>query len=113
MPSCYACFECVDFLNFLFSQSINVKRFRVDIQHLSLEGVEGSEDYQHIVGLGKHLCGSASDLALRCLCQHPGMQVVGVVLALCCHHRCVWDSYCGLEVLQPSISGAVTIVGSF
>ncbi|XP_045102938.1 tRNA:m(4)X modification enzyme TRM13 homolog isoform X2 [Portunus trituberculatus] len=83
-----------------YNQSINVKRFRVDIQHLSLEGVEGSEDYQHIVGLGKHLCGSASDLALRCLCQHPGMQVVGVVLALCCHHRCVWDSYCGLEVLQ-------------
>ncbi|XP_063874980.1 tRNA:m(4)X modification enzyme TRM13 homolog isoform X2 [Scylla paramamosain] len=83
-----------------YNHNINVKRIRVDIQHLNLEGVEGIGGYRHIVGLGKHLCGSASDLALRCLCQHPGTEVAGVVLALCCHHRCVWDSYCGLEVLQ-------------
>lgn len=83
-----------------YNQNINVKRIRVDIQHLNLQGVEGIEGYRHIVGLGKHLCGSASDLALRCLCQHPGTEVAGVVLALCCHHRCVWESYCGLEVLQ-------------
>ena len=51
---------CVLIINFLFSQKINLTRIRVDIQHLNLEGVEGIEDYQHIVGFGKHLCGAAS-----------------------------------------------------
>ncbi|KAG0729018.1 tRNA:m(4)X modification enzyme TRM13 [Chionoecetes opilio] len=82
------------------NQEINLKRIRADIEHLSLAGVEGLGDYDSIVGLGKHLCGAASDLALRCLCQHPGTAVAGAVLALCCHHRCAWESYCGLEVLQ-------------
>lgn len=83
-----------------YNDKINVKRIRVDIQHLNLEGVEGIDNYRHIVGFGKHLCGSAADMALRCLCQYQGPGVEGAVLALCCHHRCTWDSYCGLEALQ-------------
>lgn len=63
-PSCVASIECVDFLDFFYSQNINVKRIRVDIQHLNLQGVEGIEGYQHIVGLGKHLCGSASGMSV-------------------------------------------------
>lgn len=43
------------------------------------------------------------DMALRCLCQYQGPGVEGSVLALCCHHRCTWDSYCGLEALKVCV----------
>uniref|UniRef100_A0A1I8IH77 tRNA:m(4)X modification enzyme TRM13 n=2 Tax=Macrostomum lignano TaxID=282301 RepID=A0A1I8IH77_9PLAT len=80
-----------------------------------------------VTALGKHLCGAATDLALRCLAgldadaednnsgshgcsdskrariagqlaeadRSAGVGPVGGVIALCCHHRCLWSAYVG------------------
>jgi len=62
---------------------------------------------QSITGISKHLCGPATDLAINCVCnfahKHSNQSssatqaVVGVAFALCCHHRLVWDEYCGKD----------------
>ena len=44
------------------------------------------------MALSKHLCGCATDLALRCL-ANSGLPVNGLSIACCCHHRCEWNSY--------------------
>ena len=68
-----------------------------------------------IVCTGKHLCGAATDLMLRCIMVHKPIPkehsseeemkfyrsfIKGVSLALCCHHRCEWRSYVGREFIQ-------------
>ncbi|KAJ4459909.1 putative tRNA guanosine-2'-O-methyltransferase [Paratrimastix pyriformis] len=55
-----------------------------------------------VVGIGKHLCGGATDMALRALvqtlpaaptqsCCRSG-SLAGVAIATCCHHLCTWAS---------------------
>lgn len=39
--------------------------------------------------VGKHVCGVATDLMLRCV--SPECRSLGV--ALCCHHLCTWADY--------------------
>ena len=68
------------------------------------------------VGVGKHLCGAASDFALRSLLAappsgtHAGSAAAhatprrraecrGVCLATCCHFRCTWKAYVGKRAL--------------
>ena len=35
----------------------------------------------------------------------PGFQLKGIMIALCCHHRCVWSSYVGKQfMLQQGFS---------
>ncbi|XP_006643152.2 tRNA:m(4)X modification enzyme TRM13 homolog [Lepisosteus oculatus] len=107
-------------------------RLQVDIQHLCLNKVPFLQEKKlPVVGVGKHLCGVATDLALRCLvesCCSSGdleeagppqkrlksdpsdaesvggssesstpLQVSGLAIALCCHHRCNWRHYVGRE----------------
>ncbi|XP_050951217.1 tRNA:m(4)X modification enzyme TRM13 homolog [Labeo rohita] len=46
-------------------------RLQVDIQHLDLRKVPLlREKGLPVIGVGKHLCGAATDLALRCLFEH-------------------------------------------
>ncbi|KAL2089291.1 hypothetical protein ACEWY4_013979 [Coilia grayii] len=46
------------------------ERMQVDIQHLDLSKVPLLQEKRlPVVGVGKHLCGSATDLALRCLLE--------------------------------------------
>lgn len=65
------------------------------------------------VSFSKHLCGAATDLTLACLSRyhkdlrlsfHDENQVIqgtdGILVALCCHHRCTFDSYINLDYLQ-------------
>ncbi|KAM7161752.1 tRNA:m(4)X modification enzyme TRM13 homolog isoform 4-T4 [Macrochelys suwanniensis] len=114
------------------------ERLQVDIQHLCLNKVPILErEKLPVVGIGKHLCGAATDLALRCLVESYATQyderneesspkrfksdktdtafnnstdersgknvsenwkpVAGIVIALCCHHRCQWKHYVGRE----------------
>uniref|UniRef100_A0A182FWE6 tRNA:m(4)X modification enzyme TRM13 n=1 Tax=Anopheles albimanus TaxID=7167 RepID=A0A182FWE6_ANOAL len=78
-----------------------VRRIRADIADLVLEKVDGLSGRQ-VIGIGKHLCGGATDLALRCLvrCQQDGaVSVRGGLFALCCHHRCDWRSFVGKPFL--------------
>ncbi|XP_053179081.1 tRNA:m(4)X modification enzyme TRM13 homolog [Scomber japonicus] len=47
-------------------------RLQVDIQHLDLSRVPQLRQKKlPLVGVGKHLCGAATDLALRCLLETP------------------------------------------
>ncbi|KAK3612674.1 hypothetical protein CHS0354_042200 [Potamilus streckersoni] len=91
-----------------------MERIRIDIENLNLGNLLSLKQIEKaVVAFGKHLCGSATDLALRCIMEtlptcidgkeshnklakpssprNPG----GVVIALCCHHRCTWQAYVG------------------
>ncbi|KAK3288561.1 hypothetical protein CYMTET_3968 [Cymbomonas tetramitiformis] len=50
-----------------------------------------------VAAISKHLCGVATDLALRCLdgYQARGGKVQGVAIALCCHGACHYEDYVG------------------
>uniref|UniRef100_A0A3P8UKQ9 tRNA:m(4)X modification enzyme TRM13 n=1 Tax=Cynoglossus semilaevis TaxID=244447 RepID=A0A3P8UKQ9_CYNSE len=96
---------------------VEFERLQVDIQHLDLSKVPLLQTKKlPLVGVGKHLCGAATDLALRCLLERPGHEeeseprhkrmrtmdpgcgsVLGLAVALCCHHRCEWRHYVGQE----------------
>ncbi|XP_062353858.1 tRNA:m(4)X modification enzyme TRM13 homolog isoform X1 [Cinclus cinclus] len=121
------------------------ERLQVDIQHLCLNKVPILEKKRlPVVGIGKHLCGAATDLALRCLVEsyttccdgedeEPAPKrcraaqtevaphkpagnasttedhkpVAGIVIALCCHHKCDWTHYVGREFFKSVGLGPV------
>ncbi|KFQ17321.1 tRNA:m(4)X modification enzyme TRM13, partial [Merops nubicus] len=121
------------------------ERLQVDIQHLCLKRVPILEKKKlPVVGIGKHLCGAATDLALRCLVEsytaccdgeneEPAPKrsrtdtaeaasnnsadnesskedckpVAGIVIALCCHHKCDWKHYVGREFFKSVGLGPV------
>ncbi|XP_039623218.1 tRNA:m(4)X modification enzyme TRM13 homolog isoform X1 [Polypterus senegalus] len=111
------------------------ERLQVDIQHLCLSKVPLLvKERLPVIGIGKHLCGAATDLALRCLLRdchvaagepspkrtrrdcgctdppspatQPEQCVSGVAIALCCHHRCDWKHYVGQEFFKSRGLGA-------
>lgn len=123
------------------------ERLQIDIQHLCLNKIPVlREGNLPVVGIGKHLCGVATDLALRCLLEtyaasyeerneeplakrikndkigkevntlakeenekdvpEKRTPVAGVVIALCCHHRCDWRHYVGKEYFRALGLGA-------
>nr|XP_060629987.1 tRNA:m(4)X modification enzyme TRM13 homolog [Anolis sagrei ordinatus] len=122
------------------------ERLQVDIQHLCLNKVPVLAKGQlPVVGIGKHVCGAATDLALRCLvetyakhcddkeedpapkrlktdetsettfcpdetCTNSVSEnwspMAGIVIALCCHHRCDWKHYVGQEFFTAAGLGA-------
>lgn len=115
------------------------ERLQIDIRDFNLAQYTPHQDVQPnlqdtraaatfqkpVVGISKHLCGVATDLALRCLvnyhhhCQRqqpPGTEiddsychpcvaqpveeacssgVRGIAIALCCHGLCEWEDYVG------------------
>ncbi|KAM8780183.1 tRNA:m(4)X modification enzyme TRM13 homolog isoform 3-T3 [Rhynchonycteris naso] len=124
------------------------ERLQIDIQHLCLNKIPVlSREKLPVVGIGKHLCGAATDLALRCLVETYGASfeerneepsakrmknnktdeemntmaqegsgnnipekwtpVAGIVIALCCHHRCDWRHYVGRDYFRARGLGAV------
>ncbi|XP_029802315.1 tRNA:m(4)X modification enzyme TRM13 homolog isoform X2 [Suricata suricatta] len=124
------------------------ERLQIDIQHLCLNKIPLlSKEKLPVVGIGKHLCGVATDLALRCLVEtyassgeerneeplakrrkndktdkeintlpkegneknvpEKWTPVAGIVIALCCHHRCDWRHYVGKEYFRALGLGAV------
>ncbi|XP_077500282.1 tRNA:m(4)X modification enzyme TRM13 homolog isoform X2 [Amblyomma americanum] len=85
----------------------DIRRLQVDIQHLCLGKVDLVRAHQgKLVGLCKHLCGEATDFALRCLVETASdassraQAFRGVLMATCCHHRCRWDSFVGRPFLE-------------
>jgi len=53
--------------------------------------------------IAKHLCGVATDLALRALTDLDARSAVssrGLCMATCCHHACQWNDYVGRTWLQ-------------
>ncbi|KAB7503054.1 tRNA:m(4)X modification enzyme TRM13-like protein, partial [Armadillidium nasatum] len=91
-------FEVV--IDFSLRKFKKIKRLRVDIQDLDLSRVEGIEENSEIVVCGKHLCGAATDFSLRCITNCGKGSTCGIVIALCCHHRCTWKAYVGKKFLK-------------
>ena len=82
---------------------VGVTRLRVDIGDLDLGRALTSDSVspRGVVGVSKHLCGAATDLTLRCLAGTlPSQRLRGLMIALCCHHRCDWGSYVGKQFLM-------------
>ncbi|KAF0697927.1 Aste57867_11424 [Aphanomyces stellatus] len=75
-------------------------RAKIDIRHLNLGGMDQVVQ-KPVVCLSKHLCGVATDLSLRALANTlppvaadtMSPHLVGLAIALCCHHACCWDDY--------------------
>ncbi|KAJ3021607.1 tRNA:m(4)X modification enzyme TRM13 [Thoreauomyces humboldtii] len=82
-------------------------RLSLDIKDLDLSKFPRIKD-QSIVAVSKHLCGSASDLTLRCIANFQknapanagSAKIEGVVIALCCHHICSYDMFCDPAYLE-------------
>lgn len=66
-----------------------VERIRADIADLHLKGLDMIEDCESLVGVSKHLCGGATDLALRCMVQgnEQGVTTSSFLICVCCHHQ--------------------------
>lgn len=98
-------------------QGPNFERLNIDIQHLDLGKVESLTGNDLLVtAVGKHLCGGATDLSLRCLMeasksstsdecpkkqkqQFMTSRVHTILFALCCYHRCTWSTYVGNDFM--------------
>ncbi|XP_005104573.1 tRNA:m(4)X modification enzyme TRM13 homolog [Aplysia californica] len=112
------------------------KRIKVDIADLCLGYVSDVRPKDSVVVMGKHLCGGATDLGIRCAVDSLGIRRSGdegkseaeasqeppakaqklvaeddgaekgsslprgIMIALCCHHRCDWATYVGREFMQ-------------
>ncbi|XP_023547814.1 tRNA:m(4)X modification enzyme TRM13 homolog [Cucurbita pepo subsp. pepo] len=84
-------------------ESLVLERLRIDIEDLNLNAVE-SLRHNPYLAIGKHLCGPATDLALRCCLTKQSNHVNteqcgdrpklrGLAIATCCHHLCQWKHY--------------------
>ena len=70
-----------------------IKRSRIDIQHLSLDKFLESVHHGPIVAISKHLCGAATDLTLKLILnsEKTKKQLDGLVVAMCCRHCCDYE----------------------
>ena len=71
--------------------------------------------FQKVIAISKHLCGAATDLAINSLVNFVENSVpstentdqiinnktplLGIMIALCCHHRCSWNTFVGKKYL--------------
>ncbi|KAJ8919123.1 hypothetical protein NQ315_012108 [Exocentrus adspersus] len=81
-----------------------IQRVRADISDIVLDKLDIISASENIVGVTKHLCGEATDLAMRCLVNiaENKHKLQGAVLTFCCHHRCKWTSYVGKEFFEAN-----------
>lgn len=79
----------------------NAVRIRVNIEDLQLDALDVVNDpsIKNIVGITKHLCGSATDSALFALIDsalnRQWRKIKGFCFTTCCHHRCDVGSFVG------------------
>ena len=96
----------------------------MDIRHCSLGGLlqENAKEFSQsqtqtasksVVVVAKHLCGVATDFAVKSLCDLAtntssplqatsklDKRAKGLAVATCCHHNCLIADYCGWEYLE-------------
>ncbi|XP_023734899.1 tRNA:m(4)X modification enzyme TRM13 isoform X2 [Lactuca sativa] len=75
-------------------ESLMLERLRIDIEDLNLNAI-GSLQGVPYLAIGKHLCGPATDMTLRCCVGENGSTsyLRGLSIATCCHHLCQWKHY--------------------
>ncbi|KAJ3208085.1 tRNA:m(4)X modification enzyme TRM13 [Entophlyctis luteolus] len=88
------------------------EKIRIDIKDFVLSECAtlrnpGSLAAKGVVCISKHLCGPATDLALRCLVNYskskPTIPLHSILIALCCHHRCTFSTYCNPEFITDTL----------
>ncbi|KAB2074262.1 hypothetical protein ES319_A07G141900v1 [Gossypium barbadense] len=87
-------------------ESLILERLRIDIEDLNLNAVESLQGLPYIA-IGKHLCGPATDLTLRCCLANErnaeqcgvNCYLRGLAIATCCHHLCQWKHYINKKYL--------------
>jgi tRNA:m4X modification enzyme len=75
-----------------------VKRILCDIADFDLKNFEEIGSCSQFIAVSKHLCGVATDLAIRCILngnESKKLKTNGFLIALCCHHKSVWKEYVG------------------
>ena len=83
----------------------SMHRVKLSLEDVQLDGLRDAfAPGRRTVVVAKHLCGAASDYALRalaaaCAAAHPPL---GIVLGTCCHHRCAWEAYPARDFLRRS-----------
>eukprot|EP01080_Neovahlkampfia_damariscottae_P008759 gene8759-707_t len=83
-----------------------ILRLQMDISNLDLNGIDILKK-ENCVCVSKHLCGEATDLTIRCIEKSKEYcKFNGIFIALCCHHKCNWNSYLNQEYfLKNNFSG--------
>lgn len=85
------------------TENSSISRIRADIKDLVLGKLDCRNQIQSCIAVGKHLCGAATDLSLRCIIKGNSSSVnqatKGFSIALCCHHKCDWRPYVGKKFL--------------
>ncbi|XWS46499.1 hypothetical protein CRYUN_Cryun14cG0072400 [Craigia yunnanensis] len=89
-------------------ESLILERLRIDIEDLNLNAVESLQGLPYIA-IGKHLCGPATDLTLRCCLANQrnvercggNCYLRGLAIATCCHHLCQWKHYISNPTFLP------------
>ncbi|KAI7863848.1 methyltransferase TRM13-domain-containing protein [Spinellus fusiger] len=91
-----------------------VQRVLIDIKDLNLSKVQSlmnnQQQMKKVVVLSKHLCGSATDITLKCLMNYMTNQqekghihpISGIIIALCCHQLCRYEMYPNQEYLEKA-----------
>ncbi len=92
------------------NKSTAFERIRMDIRHCYLPKVPKIEvalsnitNFSQVTVVAKHLCGVASDLAIRSLSNiHASSELFrrGLGIATCCHHACLYEDYTGHSFLR-------------
>ncbi|PRP85996.1 hypothetical protein PROFUN_05767 [Planoprotostelium fungivorum] len=83
------------------NRSEEMKRVSMDIADLDMSQMPDLKD-QSVVIVSKHLCGAAADLTVRCAFKE-NMNIRAVMIANCCHHRCMWSSYVNKRYIMEDI----------
>ncbi len=76
-----------------------VHREMMDIKDIDLTYFK---DKQQMIGVAKHLCGGATDLALASF-KNVSNQVKGLAIATCCHHLCDINSYVNMNFITEDL----------
>ncbi|KAI4331888.1 hypothetical protein L6164_016838 [Bauhinia variegata] len=84
------------------NERVTLERLRIDIEDLDLSAVESLKGVSFLA-IGKHLCGPATDLTMRCCFPeyrkdnnehyNANKYFQGLAIATCCHHLCQWKHY--------------------
>lgn len=85
-----------------------VQRIRADIADFDISKHSLLKATSKIVGIGKHLCGAATDIAIRCsingnnAATESDAKTVAMIIALCCHHSCDWANFVGKQFFMAN-----------
>ncbi len=86
-------------------------RFRTDISDFDMNALPkmvddlkfslGERIIPGVVGVAKHMCGGATDLSINSLLKYDKskIELKGVFIATCCHHRCTVSLYTNARLL--------------